>query len=74
MVPGGMMRVIVWLMAVIWATAASTLAPGWKKTLMTPTPARDWDSMCSMSLTVVVIARSLRVTMRFSISSGVRPL
>ena len=30
--------------------------------------------MCSMSLTVVVMARSKMVTMRFSISSGERPL
>jgi hypothetical protein len=30
--------------------------------------------MCSISLTVVVIARSKVVTMRFSISSGDRPL
>ena len=29
--------------------------------------------MCSMSLTVVVMARSKMVTMRFSISSGGRP-
>ena len=30
--------------------------------------------MCSMSLTAVVIAYSLKVVMRFSISSGERPL
>jgi len=71
--PGGSTRVIVWLMAVTWATAASMLVPGWKKTLMTPTPVNDCDSMCSMSFTVVVIARSLIVTMRFAISSGVSP-
>ena len=48
-------------------------SPGWKKTLMTPTPVNDCDSMCSMSFTVVVIARSLIVTMRSAISSGVSP-
>ncbi|HEY5229197.1 MAG TPA: hypothetical protein VIJ19_11690 [Opitutaceae bacterium] len=35
---------------------------------------KDCDSRCSMSFTVVVIARSLTVTTRFAISSGVRPL
>ena len=34
----------------------------------------DCDSMCSISLTVVVKARSLTVTMRFSISSGDTPV
>ena len=58
---------------VIWATAASILAPGWKNTLTTLTPCIDCDSMCSISLTVVVIARSLMVTIRFSISSGAIP-
>ena len=33
----------------------------------------DCDSMCSMSFTVVVMARSKIVTMRFSISSGEMP-
>jgi hypothetical protein len=33
----------------------------------------DCDSMCSMSLTVVVIARSVTVRTRFSISSGDSP-
>ena len=36
----------------------SMLAPGWKNTLTTPMPSSDCDSMCSMSLTVVVSARS----------------
>ena len=73
-VPGGSGRSSVCEIAVTCATAASMLAPGWKKTLITPTPASDWLSMCSMSLTVVVIARSKIVTMRFSISSGDSPL
>ena len=45
-------------MAVTCAVAASILAPGWKKILMTAMPVSDWLSMCSMSLTVVVSARS----------------
>jgi hypothetical protein len=45
-------------MAVTCANAASIFADGWKKTLMTQTPLNDWLSMCSMSLTVVVSARS----------------
>ena len=40
---------------------------------ITATPLYDCDSMCSMSLTVVVSARSLMVTMRFSISSAETP-
>ena len=32
----------------------SMFAPGWKKTLTTAMPRSDCDSMCSMSLTVVV--------------------
>ena len=71
--PGGMIRRTVWLIALTCATPASTFAPGWKNTLMTLTPLSDCDSMCSMSLTVVVIARSDTVTIRFSISSGETP-
>src|SRR6266850_1542343 len=41
---------------------------------MTPTPYMDCDSMCSMSLTVVVNARSLTVTTLFSMSSGAMPV
>jgi len=37
-VPGGRMRRSVWVIDVTWATPASTLAPSWKKTLMTETP------------------------------------
>src|SRR5947209_4571165 len=40
---------------------------------MTEIPETDCDSMCSMSLTVVVMARSLMVVKRFSISSGEVP-
>ena len=37
---------------------------------MTPMPFSDCDSMCSMSLTVVVMLRSLGATMRLAISSA----
>src|SRR5437868_15402929 len=73
-IPGGSTRRIVWTMAVIWANASSTLASGWKNTLMTATPLYDCDSICSISFTVVVMARSETVTIRFSISSGEIPL
>src|SRR6185295_289960 len=73
-VPGGMVRRRVWLMAVTSALAAPMLASGWKKTRISPTPASDCDSMCSMLLTVVVIARSEMVTMRPSTSFGESPL
>jgi hypothetical protein len=41
------------------AMAVWMLAVGWKKILMIEMPASDCDSMCSMSLTVVVRLRSL---------------
>jgi len=50
------------------------LALGWKKTLMIDTPPNDCDSMCSMSLTVVVRLRSVTDTMRSAISLAGRPL
>ena len=50
------------------------LAVGWKKTLMTAMPASDVDSMCSMSLTVVVRLRSFCAAMRWPISCADRPL
>src|SRR5205809_247131 len=73
-VPGGIVRRRVWLIAVTSASAAPMLASGWKKTRISPTPAIDCDSMCSMLLTVVVIARSEMVTMRPSTSFGDSPL
>ncbi len=60
-------------MAASCATAASTLACGWKKTLMMPRPCRDSDSMCSISLTEIVKARSDRTVMISAISSGETP-
>ena len=41
---------------------------------MTPMPFMDWLSMCSMPLTVVVMARSAMVITRFSMSSGEMPV
>ncbi len=41
-------------MALTCAVAESMLAPGWKKILTMERPEADVDSMCSMSLTVVV--------------------
>ena len=67
------MRSMVCDCAVICARAISTLALGWKYTRITATPLYDCDSMCSISLTVVVSDRSKNSTTRFSISSGVRP-
>ena len=63
-----------WLMAVTWATALPMLTWGWKKILMRPMPLSDCDSMCSMSLTVVVMPRSLLVTMRLDISCADSPV
>jgi hypothetical protein len=60
-------------MAVTSAVAPSTLAPRCRNTLMTERLARVWLSMCSMSLTVVVRARSKVEATRPSISRGGRP-
>src|SRR5712692_7912554 len=73
-VPGGIVLRRVWLMAVTSASAEPMFASGWKKTRIRPTPASDCDSMFSMLLTVVVIARSEMVTMRPSTSFGESPL
>src|SRR5437764_2114287 len=56
------------------ATAASIFAFGWKKTRMTESPGSDCDSICSMSLTCVVNARSQRTVMTSAISSGETPV
>src|SRR5579864_2103538 len=55
------------------ATAASILAFGWKNILITAMPGSDCDSMCSMSLTEVVKARSQRIVRTWAISSGEIP-
>jgi len=49
-------------------------APGWKKTLITATPFRDCDSMCSMLSTSVVSARSTGEVTRCAMSSAEKPL
>jgi hypothetical protein len=41
-----------------WAIAIWTWTDGWKKILTMAMPRSDCDSMCSMSLTVVVSRRS----------------
>jgi len=71
--PGGRPRTVDWQIAVICAMAMSIFTFGWKNTLITAIPLRDWDSMCSMSLTVVVRPRSLMVTMREAISGADMP-
>ena len=73
-VPGDMPRVIVCEIAVTCASAVWMLAPGRKNTLTTPTPLSEVDSVCSMSLTSVVMERSELVTMRSAISVGSMPL
>src|SRR5580658_7701767 len=72
--PGGRLRTLAWQMAVICAMAMSIFTFGWKNTLITPMPLSDCDSMCSMSLTVVVIPRSLLITMREAISGADMPV
>src|SRR6266853_5708822 len=49
-------------------------AVGCRNTLITATPFKDCDSMCSMLLTLVVRERSKIETMRVSISAGARPV
>src|SRR4051812_19515842 len=72
-VPGGGCRATPFEIDEICATAASTLTPGWKNVFTTATPRSEFDSMCSMSLTVVVIVRSKGVTIRAAISSADNP-
>src|ERR1017187_9780934 len=55
------------------ATAASTLAFGWKKSLMMERPGNDCDSICSISFTDVVKDRSQRMVTTSAISSGEMP-
>ena len=72
-VPGGRPRTVVCTIAVTWESAIWMLAWGRKKILITPTPFTDCDSMCSISLTVIVMPRSELVTMRSAISLGAKP-
>src|SRR4051794_22403414 len=73
-VPGGSLRSADCEIDVICATAASVLAPGWENTLTIDVPRSVCDSMCSISLTVVVSPRSKPETMRLDISSADIPL
>src|SRR3954467_3776723 len=66
--PGGSCRTWVCTAATVWAMAAWMFALGWKKTLMTVMLGSEVDSMCSMSLTVVVRPRSLEEAIRWPIS------
>src|SRR4051812_3057573 len=52
--PGGSCRTCVCMIATTCAMAVWMFAVGWKNTLITLMPDSDVDSMCSMSLTVVV--------------------
>jgi hypothetical protein len=72
-VPGGSWRTCVCEIATTCASAVWMFAFGWKKILMTDTPESDVDSMCSMSLTVVVRLRSVCPVRRLPISCGERP-
>src|SRR3954453_3725476 len=73
LIPGGSCRSEPFAVDPIWAIAASTLTPGWKNVLTTATPRSEFDSMCSMSLTLVVIERSNGATIRAAISSADSP-
>ena len=72
-IPGGMLRMELFICETTCATAISTWTFGWKKILMTAMLLYDCDSMCSMSFTFEVRFLSKFVTTRFSISSGDRP-
>src|SRR5215471_2458880 len=74
LVPGGSLRSADCEIDEICATAASVLVPGWKKILTTEMPRSVCDSICSMSLTVVVRPRSNPETMRLAISSADMPV
>src|SRR6266567_8728845 len=73
-VPGGRPRTMTCMLAVTCESAVWMFAPWRKKILTTPTPFTDCDSMCSISLTVIVVTRSELLTMRSAISLGAKPL
>ena len=58
--PGGIARNAVWQEDVICAIALPMSIPGWKNTLMSPTPGIDSDSIRETPLTVADRLRSLR--------------
>src|ERR1700743_1163604 len=72
-VPWGYCRSDVCAMAVTWATACEMFTDGRKKILVTETPFNVCDSVCSMSLTVVVRLLSNGRTMRSLNSCGDNP-
>jgi hypothetical protein len=72
--PGGRTRSTDCVEAEICARAISMRASGWKNRRITLTPFTDCDSICSMSLTVVVKPRSLTVAMRLAMSSAEMPV
>ena len=72
--PGGSCLSSVCTAAVVCARPAWMFAVGWKNILITATPESEVESMCSMSLTMVVSARSVWPVMRWPISSGARPV
>src|SRR5258706_14161937 len=72
--PGGSCRTCVCTAATVWAIADWMLTLGWKNTLMTEMPGSEVDSICSISLTVVVRPRSLEDAMRCPISCAGSPL
>jgi len=72
-IPGGSWRSCVCSIATTWASAVWMFAVDWKKTLMMVMPLSDVDSMCSMSLTVVVRLRSFWAAIRWPISCAGRP-
>ena len=71
--PGGSWRSCACSIATTCAIAVWMFAVGWKKTLMTVMPFSDVDSMCSMSLTVVVRLRSFCAAIRCPISVAGNP-
>jgi hypothetical protein len=73
-IPGGSWRTCDCMIETTWASAVWMFAVGWKNTLITVIPASERDSMCSMSLTVVVRPRSLCPAIRWPISCALRPL
>ena len=73
-IPGGMTRVAVSELEVIWAMAPPMSASGSKYTRSMPVPLIIVDSMCVMPDTEVDMLRSLMMTMRRSMSSADSPV
>ena len=71
---GGMIWRIACATLVTWAMATPTSAPWWKKILMTATPLSVCDSTFLMSLTLPLMAYSLKVVMPLLELLGVHAL